>query len=140
MLAALAAIAAITMYEADSFFTLSRVEQAGLLLVSAGLSAVVIIVAWRIASRCRLIVRLAITLAIYWLFLWLSPQIYYLYYLIIFPNLPAQIILGLPPTPLTVFDLLTFQTQHNLSFHAQGVFGWVLIILALVQPSARRRA
>ncbi|MGI9364528.1 MAG: hypothetical protein ACR2O8_05050 [Rhizobiaceae bacterium] len=130
----------ITVYATDSFFTLSVAEQAGLLLLSAGLAAVSIVVAWRGAQRYGFVVRLAVALAIYWLFLWLSPQTYYLYYTIIFPSLPAQIILGWPPTPGHVFNLLTFQTQHNLSFHGQGVLGWVLIVMALVQPSARKRA
>ena len=128
------------MYVNDSFFTLSVVERAGLVVLSACLTVVTASVVWRVTRHHRIPVRLVVALIIYWVFLWLSPQIYYVYYVTIFSSLPAQIVIGWPPAMHDLFVVLTFQNQHNLSFHAQGVLGWALIILVLFHPSAKKRA
>ena len=81
-------------------------------------------------------------LSAFWVFLWLSPQIYYFYYQIILDDLPSQMVIGQPPTPTVLMDLLFFRDPATLSGHAKGVLGWTLIILgpfASALSMSRRR-
>ena len=112
------------MYEGDSFFILSGLGQAGL----AGLSALLAVG----AGACVLAfsgfgLRIAAAFAVFWVFLWLTPQIYYFYYQIILDDLPWQIIIGLPPSPDAVIDRYLFRGPATLSNHAKGALGWALI-------------
>ncbi|MCH7943890.1 MAG: hypothetical protein IIB67_11770 [Proteobacteria bacterium] len=112
------------MYAGDSFFILPGVGQAGLAILSALLGLA--------AGACVLAVegfawRMAAALAVFWVFLWLTPQIYYLYYQIILDDLPWQIIVGLPPSPDALIDRFLFRGPATLSNHAKGVLGWALI-------------
>lgn len=75
--------------------------------------------------------RLLAALALFWLFVWLSPQIYYGYYLLIFDGLPIQSVIKLPPGPGHMVRLLTFTEEASLSRHGQGLLGWLLIASAL---------
>ena len=71
----------------------------------------------------------------FWLFVWVSPQIYYMYYMIIIPDLPLQWVIWPPASPHSAFEMLFFQGEQNLSAHSQGVLGWLLV----VAPFLKRR-
>ena len=82
------------MYSEDSFFTLTPMGQFGLVTVSFGLLlGVLALASWGVKGR-RLSIRITTALAIYWLFVWLSPQIYYAYYRMIIDGLPQQWVIG----------------------------------------------
>ncbi len=116
------------MYEGDSFHTLSAIGQAGLLLLTTLLSAVAILIIWRIGRARPWPTRLAITLVAFWLFVWLSPQAYYAYYWFLFDGLPVQLVIKSPPSPLRVLRLAFFQEETTLSAHGKGVLFWLLVL------------
>ena len=114
------------MYAGDSFFILPGVGQTGLAILSALLGLA--------AGACVLAVegfawRMAAALAVFWVFLWLTPQLYYFYYQIVFDGLPWQLIVGLPPSPDSLIDRLLFRGPATLSNHAKGALGWALVLL-----------
>ena len=114
------------MCEGDSFFLLSAAGRVGL----AGLSALLAVAAGAAVLAFKTPVgRIASGLLVFWLFLWLTPQVYYLYYQIILDDLPWQIILGPPPSPDALLDQLLFRGPATLSNHAKGVLGWALLAL-----------
>lgn len=115
------------MYSGDSFFTMGLLQGAGLLLVTAAL----VLLTWRLGRRvCRggLLRRLVLGLAVFWAFLWVSPQVYYLYYMAILPDLPLQWVIGWPPAPERVGRLLIFRGPATVAAHAQGALGWLLLV------------
>ena len=114
------------MYVSDSFFILSAAGQAGL----AGLSALLAgLAGMGVLAYRGLAMRLVAGLAVFWVFLWLSPQIYYLYYQLILDDLPWQLIVGAPPSPDALLDRLLFRGPATLSNHAKGALGWALLAL-----------
>jgi hypothetical protein len=117
-------------YTEDSFHTLTGMEQLGLV----GLTLVLSIGLLALGGRLRGVVWAFI---LFWGFVWLSPQVYYLYYQVIFDGLPWQIVVKTPPGPGRILNLLTFQGAGTLSDHGKGVLGWGLIGMALWR---RRRA
>ena len=118
------------MYRDDSFFTLGLLEAAGLLVVTALLVLGVLALARRL-RRGRLGRRLVAAAGLFWLFLWLSPQVYYAYYQLILDGLPVQIVIGWPPGAETVLRRLGFAGPATLAAHGQGVLGWVLVVGAV---------
>ncbi|SFR34907.1 hypothetical protein [Litoreibacter janthinus] len=118
------------MYDGDSFFTLTAPKQAGLLVLSALLMFGWVYGCWRFNAERKLILRLFIALASFMAFVWLSPQIYYQYYRLIFEGLPAQFVIGWPEGLGHIVRLLTFQSDATLSAHSQGILGWVLFVSA----------
>ena len=129
------------MYEGDSFFTLSQFEQVGLVCIAASLAAVCIYGVWRFSRNRPWYVRLLWALAIFWWFEFLSPQVFYFYYVLIFENLPLRLVLNWPPgaAPSELLQLLLFQLRDNLSFHGRALLGWLLIALALLRPKLAAR-
>lgn len=121
----------VVMYAEDSFFTLGLSGRVGLLVLSGCLGAICLLMVWLSRSWRRVWSVLA-ALVMFWLFVWLSPQIYYFYYLIIFDDLPWQLVVRSPPDPIMLARLLLFGERASLSFHAQGVLGWLLIFCALL--------
>jgi vacuolar-type H+-ATPase subunit I/STV1 len=119
-------------YDGDSFFTLSTAGQIGLAALSVALFAGALAVVWRWP-------RIWMALLVFWLFLWLSPQVYYLYYQMIFDDLPWQIVVKTPPGPGKIAQLLFFFDRPTLSAHSKGVLGWALIAMAVVRESRRWR-
>ncbi|MEO0820358.1 MAG: hypothetical protein AAF074_08025, partial [Pseudomonadota bacterium] len=81
-------------------------------------------------------------LALWWAFLWLSPQVYYTYYRAIIPGLPLQVVIRSPPTPGDALGLLTFTGEDSLSAHGRGVLGWGMLVTGGMagRRAARRRA
>lgn len=124
------------MYNQDSFFTLTTLGQIGLLSLS------VLMFVSLIASMARFCadwwVKLVVALGGFFLFVWLSPQIYYTYYLFIFEGLPIQSVVGKPPTIFDIFRLMTFSNQNNLSAHGQGLLAWSMIIAGQLSQFSRK--
>jgi len=118
------------MYAGDSFFSLPAAGQGALVVLSASLALAAVLCAlalfrlWKSPGP-----RLAAALVVFWLFVWLTPQIYYLFYQIIFDGLPYQIVIGGPPGPGGLINLLLFQGPATLAAHAMGVLGWTLVSL-----------
>ena len=122
------------MYAEDSFFTLTVLGRVGLVCVSLILSGVTLAVLWRLANTRNLLVRLTIALVLFYLFVWLSPQFYYLYYIFLLEGLTWQWVIGLPPSLSDMVRLLLFQDNANLSYHSRGALGWLMMLFALLQP------
>ena len=88
------------------------------------------------------LLALALNLGLFALFVWLSPQVFYLYYQILFSDLPWQwVVRPLPPVE-TLPRLLQMPVEASLSALAQGLLGRALLLSALAGPAlavARRR-
>ncbi len=121
-------------YPGDSFLTLGTGGRIGLALLSLALWAAIVALCARVRGR----LALPVAVAVFWAFLWLSPQVYYLYYLTIFEGLPWQVVVGAPPGPGRLLRLLTFMAEPTLSAHGKAVLGWSLIVLAPVRAAMRR--
>ncbi len=104
-------------------------------MLSATLALLTLWAARRVMRRNSVLGRLATALVAFALFVWLSPQVYYAYYLMIFDGLPLQWVIGWPALR-DVVDLATFTGPANMSAHSQGLLFWVLIGLAIRAPKA----
>jgi len=124
------------MYAQDSFHTLSGPGQVGLVVLSVILTSLILWTAWRLMARRNVTTRLVLAVTLFFAFVWLSPQIYYTYYLTLFEGLPWQIVVKRPPDPMTLWHILSFQHGATLSAHSLGLLGWALIVMA---PSGRRQ-
>ena len=102
------------MYADDSLFTLRLVEAAGLLVVTALLVLGLLALARRL-RRGGLARQVVAAAGLFWVFLWLSPQVYYAYYQLIFDGLPVQIVIGWPPGAETVVRRLMFARPATLA-------------------------
>ncbi len=123
-------------YGEDSFFTLGAGGRVGVVAISLILFALCGCVVWFAGAGLGRVWRVLIALAVFWGFVWLSPQAYYMFYLMIFDGLPLQWVARLPGFDL-VARLLTFTDRATLSDHGKGVLGWVLIALALLRRRAK---
>lgn len=120
------------LYERDSFFDLSLWGQVGLTFISTCLAVMMILSARRLLRRHPVPWRIAGALLMFWLFVWLTPQVYYEYYRTIIPDLPLQWVIRSPPSALRVLETLTFRGPQTLAQHGQALLGWILIALQLV--------
>lgn len=118
-------------YAQDSFFTLSLAGQIGLALVSLVLAAGTVFLVRRLSRNRPVILRLLIGVMLFWVFVWLSPQIYYGYYLLIFDGLPVQWVVPHPPSPAHLMKLMGFAVKDDLSNQGQGLLGWLCLVAAL---------
>lgn len=131
------------MYAGDAFFTLGPLGQVGLLALSSALAALWLVVLSRLCARLPGRPWPRVTLAgfagfgAFALFVWLTPQIYYLYYQTLFTGLPWQIVVQAPPAPARLIALLRFEGPSSLAAHGQGALGWLLLVRA-VQVAQRR--
>ena len=132
------------MYDSDSFFSLTMAARIGLLLLSFGLAALTAAAFIKMTCRMAWPVRLLLAPVYLWIFVWLSPQVYYLYYMTLFDHLPLHNVVQSPPRPSQIMRLLSFTGKAALSQHATGLLGWGLIVLAIAGeravPSTRLRA
>ena len=120
-------------YPGDSFFTLSPGGQVGLALLSACLSLGLLWMTLRLARRFRhWLARITLALVVFWTFLWLSPQVYYAYYFLIFDDLPLQLVIKAPTGPSDLVQLLLFRGAATLSAHGAGLLGWGLLVMSLL--------
>lgn len=125
------------MYAEDSFFTLGTGGQIGLLCLTGLLGVLCLWLVWYLVEGFGRFVRVLIALAVFWLFLWLSPQVYYMFYLIIIDGLPLQWVVQTPPEPMKMVRLLSFTDRVTLTEHGQGVLGWAMMVLALLRRRPR---
>lgn len=119
------------MYSNDTFFHLTFFGQIGLALLSLGLACATLWCFVKISSRFDLFVKVLLAIVFFWLFTWLSPQVYYLYYLQLLDGLPLQNVIQMPPSPIDLLKIATFTENANLSAHAKGILFWLMIILAI---------
>lgn len=132
------------MYDGDSFFSLTMAARFVLVFLSMGLAALTAAAFIKITCRLAWLVRLLLAPVFLWVFVWLSPQVFYLYYMTLFDNLVLHNVVQLPPRPSQIMQLLSFTGKTALSQHATGLLGWGLIVLAILGeravPSTRLRA
>jgi hypothetical protein len=121
----------LVMYDGDSFFTLSAIGQIGLAILSLSLCGGAV---WGM-TRLRMHWALRVLAAVlsFWAFVWLAPQIYYLYYLTIIDGLPLQWVIQHIPSPHHLLNLLIFHANDTLSAHSQGLLGWAMIAAAAIR-------
>ena len=134
----------VDMYDGDSFFSLTMAARFGLVFLSFGLAALTAVAFIKITCRMAWPVRLLLAPVFLWAFVWLSPQIFYLYYMALFDHLPLQNVVQSPPRPLQIMHLFSFAGKAALSQHVTGLLGWGLVVLAVLGkravPSTRLRA
>lgn len=123
------------MYFQDSFFDLSQWGRIGLVFISSLLFLIMIFTTRGLLKHKPVWVKLSGSLVFFWLFVWISPQIYYMYYLTLFPDLPLQWVIWPIETPLTAISYLFFQGPQNLSAHSQGLLGWSLILVPFIRQA-----
>ncbi|MGI9357314.1 MAG: hypothetical protein ACR2PF_19430 [Rhizobiaceae bacterium] len=121
------------MYAGDSYFTLTSGGQVLIGSISMLLALACVAVCAKLAWRRPWPARLIAALAVFVFFVWLSPQVYYTCYIFLW-DVSWQIVIGIPPSPEDVLRILTFTNRANLSFHSQGLLGWLLIATALLLP------
>ncbi|HUS54384.1 MAG TPA: hypothetical protein VMY41_10320 [Thermohalobaculum sp.] len=119
------------MYHEDSLFTLGVAEMAGLLALTAVMTLCLLKLARRAFRRGDIWRRLLWAVGLFWAFLWLSPQVYYLFYQLIVSGLPVQFVIDWPPGAETVLRRLTFTGPATLAAHGHGVLGWALVVMAV---------
>ncbi len=126
------------MYDGDTFFSLTMTARVGLVLLSAGLAALTAAALIKIGYRLAWPVRPLLAPVFLWLFVWLSPQAFYLYYMVVVDQLPLQNVVQAPPGPGEILRILSFAGEASLAHHAQGLLGWGLIVLACLGERAIR--
>lgn len=125
------------MYSNDSFFSLSTLGSVGLAILSLLLVLGLGWLCWRVMRGRSILTRIAIALVAFVAFVWLSPQIYYTYYMLLFEGLPVQWV-GHWPDVSVLIETVTFQGRATLSDHSKGVLFWALVSLALAPRVLRR--
>ena len=126
------------MYDGDSFFTLSPWGQVGLAILSGVLAVAMVWLTWRVARGRRLVWRLCVWGIGFVGFIWLSPQIYYLYYWALIDGLPMQVVVAALPEVERVLDVVLLR-KHTLSIHGQAVLCLVMLLAALAGGLDRLR-
>ncbi|WP_371155551.1 hypothetical protein [Jannaschia sp. 2305UL9-9] len=116
------------MYTSDSLFTLTPLQIVGVLFLSGVMWLGAVRLLRSGPGRLR---RTGLAIVLFHGFVWLSPQVYYLFYWATFDGLPMQWVIRAPPSPGHLLRLLTFTEEASLSRHGQGLFGWSLLLLAL---------
>lgn len=129
------------LYAQDSLFTLGWPARIGLILLSVTLTLAVLRAAWALAGIVPFFFPVPIiTVGLFWLFVWLSPQVYYLYYQMIFDGLPWQIVIKWPPPGLQDLGALAgFSGPRTLSAHGQGVLIWLILGVSAAASIRRQK-
>lgn len=120
------------MYQQDSFFDLSQWERVGLVCISAMLAILFLFASYRLLRNKPILIRLSGALILFWVFVWVSPQIYYTYYRMIIPDLPLQWVIWPPASPVDALRMMVFSGPQNLSAHSPGILGWVLLVAPFI--------
>ncbi|MEP3845531.1 MAG: hypothetical protein ABJM43_09340 [Paracoccaceae bacterium] len=116
------------MYSQDSFFDLTLWGQLGLACLSIALFSLMVFISWATLRRRSIWTRIIGALILFGVFVWASPQVYYMYYRMIFPDLPMQWVIWHLREPFKALQMLVFQYRPNLSAHSQGILGWVIFV------------
>lgn len=117
-------------FAADSFFTLGLLERVGLVALSLAMLGAVACGVFALGKRAGFAL-IPLVGIVYWLFIWLAPQVYYLYYIAIFDGLPMQWVATMPSLT-RLADLAFFQARETLSEISQGIGFWVLLGAGIV--------
>ncbi len=118
------------MYSEDSFYTLSTYGRLAVVAVSLGMFAALLVLGYVLAKARKGVVCIAIGMFLFWIFVWLSPQVYYTLYQFLFEGLPRQWVVGSPPMADELARLIIFSDRQTLSAHGQGVLFWALMLLS----------
>lgn len=125
----------------DSFFALTMGHQVGLAVLSLTLAIGLLWCCWQIGRRSRWLTRALISLGAFVVFSWVSPQVYYTYYLMIFDDLPVEWVITWPPDMAKTVAEFTFTGRSSLAAHGRGVLGWLCVLIPLAfgrfQPPVR---
>ena len=128
------------MYAEDSFFTLTVWGQVGLACLSTLLAGLNLALIAKLSAHRPIWMGVGLALVAFWTFIWLSPQVYYTYYLALFDDLPLQSVIGPPPSPSICFQLLLFSERATLSAHSLWALGWLGLILPVWKSFWHRRS
>ena len=120
-----------TMYAKDSFFTLSLWGQIGLTALSLILFCVTVAAVYKLTRITPIVLALPIAVATFFIFVCVSPQIYYFYYMALFEHLPLQNVVQAFPSPAQIFNLMIFRSDVTSSAHSLGVLAWALVLAAV---------
>lgn len=120
------------MFEGDDYLVLVVGGDAAL----AALSGVLVFAAVALVRVARRYVTLpaavpALGLVSWWAFLWLTPQLYYLLYMALVDGLEFRWVIGWPPGPRRLVELLTFQAEASRADPGLGLLGWVMCLAAV---------
>ena len=126
------------MYHEDSLFTLSQGQILGLLILSVVLCVGMTALSYWSTRRLPLWGRAGFAIGLIYLFLWLSPQIYYTYYRAVIPGLPAQWVIRTAPGLSETLGTLTFSYRATLADHGRGVLCWAILIAAVLRRPAEK--
>jgi hypothetical protein len=74
------------MYANGSIHTLTVIQQIGLSFISLTLLSMMIFLSLKLFKNKSMIVRIMVAISLLYLFVWLSPQLYYAYYILIFED------------------------------------------------------
>lgn len=124
-------------YEGDSFLTLTLIGQIGLTILSLTMGVILIELARRFSKFDNWVLRVTWAFFLFYLFVWLSPQIYYFYYYLIFESIPFQNVIKYPPSLGAQFSLLMFSNGADLSAHSKGVLIWLMILSVFFRNNSR---
>lgn len=119
------------MYSEDTFLHLTVPGCIGLIYISLFLSAFTVGIYWKISIRFELPIKLLLALVFTWMFIWISPQAYYFYYIQIISDLPLQNVIQTSPSFSEVSNTIAFSGQSNLSNHGKGIVFWAMMLIAL---------
>lgn len=122
------------MYDGDSFFTLGIGGQTGLVVLTIVLSVLMIMLTHRVAIIFRWKVWAVVSaLTLFWLFVWLSPQVYYVYCQMVLGDLPWRIVVAWPPPAgESLVDLILFRGEGTLANHGRGALFWAMAATAFM--------
>ena len=120
----------LNMYSEDSFYTLSAYSRLAVVAVSVGMFAALLVLGYVLMKARNGAARIVVGMFLFWIFVWLSPQVYYALYQFLFEGLPHQWVVGSPPMLDELARLITFSGRQTLSAHGQGVLFWTLMFLS----------
>lgn len=115
-------------YTDDTFFHLGPLAQAGLLTISVLLACATLYLVIRITRNLPWYFGLLLAALVFWAFEWVSPQVYYLYYWVIFDSLPMQWVIGWPPPLKETIQLVFFSGEDTISAHSRAALFWLLVL------------
>lgn len=123
------------MYAEDSFFALTQNGRIGLAVLSVALCVLMILLTRVFTHGWPWIVRLMLSLVLLWLFIWLSPQIFFTYVQLFFSGQEPQWVIGVPPPLGLTLRVISFTGPADLIHHGQGALGILMVFAALSQKN-----
>ena len=119
------------MYGKDGFFALTPHRQVGLALLSVVLCVLMVGLTRTFTRGWPWVVRLMLTLVLLWVFIWLSPQVYYSLQSLLSDDVPARWVIGMPPPLGKTLRVITFTGPADLTHHGQGALGLLMLFSGL---------